>query len=118
MVVHVEAFKSGLVSRVKAVVDGRFQFQERDSLHGVAIIELQMASNAMAESNGRPQHCCLSHPDQNSLDGRGEVVSLVQNSPKITLHDFERTIQPKTLDMSSLRYSYVVLHHVFAFRLT
>ena len=51
---------------LKAVVDGRFQFQERDSLYGVAIIELQMASNAMA---GRPQHCCLSHPDQNSLDG-------------------------------------------------
>ena len=78
-----------------------------------------MASNAMAESNGRPQHCCLSHPDQNSLDGRGgEVVSLAQNSPKITLHGFERTIQPKTLDMSGLRYSYVALHHVLAFTLT
>ena len=78
-----------------------------------------MASNGMAASSGRPQHSCLSHPDQNSSDGRGgEVVSLAQNSPKIALHGFERTIQPKELDMSSFRYSYVVLHHVLAFTLT
>ena len=65
----------------------------------------------MAESSWRPQHCCLSHPDQNSSDGRaGEVESLAHNSPKITLHGFEPPIQPKTLDMSSLHYSYVVPH--------
>ena len=76
-----------------------------------------MASNAVAESNGRPQ---LSHPDQDSSDGRGgEVVSpsLAQNSSKMTLHGFERIIQPKTPDTSGLRYSYVVLHHILAFTL-
>ena len=45
------------------------------------------------------------------------MVSLAQNSPKITLHGFKGSIQPKTLDMSGLRYSNVVLHHVLAFML-
>jgi len=74
-----------------------------------------MASNAMAQPDGRPQQ---SHPDQNSSDGRGgELVSLAQNFRKITLHGFEHIIQPKTLDTRSLRYGYVVLHHVLAFML-
>jgi hypothetical protein len=80
------------------------------------IDEPQMASNDMAESKERPQP--LSHPDQNSSDGRGgEVVSLAYNSLKITLHGFEPTIQPKTLNANGLRYSGVALHYVLGFTL-
>ena len=105
----------GLLEReldLKAVADGRFNF--RNEIHCTVLLSLNLRWPQKLWQGGRSIAVY-----RISLDGRGGgVVSLAQNSPKITLHGFERTIQPKTLDMSSLRYSYVVLHHVLAFTLT